>query len=176
MLQLTPWSLGYKPTQLPKYNESVDPTQFLMTYEATIASARGDDPILAKSFVMACEGPATTWYSYLQPLSITSWFHLRERLKQDFSSLQESSYNFRRRVPMLLDGPGAPARLPSKIRSEEGTNSKFLRKSSNRKVHRWIATKPISFAPLQRATKVFGRAVLRSGKVHKVRCRPQKKS
>ena len=55
-----------------------------MTYEATIASARGDDPILAKSFIMACEGPVATGYSYLPPLSITSWFHLRDRLKQDF--------------------------------------------------------------------------------------------
>ena len=65
VLQLTPWPLGYKPTQLPKYNRSVDPTQFLMTYEATIASAGGDDPIMAKSFVMAYEGPVATWYSYL---------------------------------------------------------------------------------------------------------------
>jgi hypothetical protein len=79
-----PWPFGYKPTQLPKYNGSVDPTQFLMTYEATIASPGGDDPIMAKSFIMAYEGPVSTWYSYLPPLSITSWFHLRERLKQDF--------------------------------------------------------------------------------------------
>ena len=41
-----------------------------MTYEATIASAGGDDPIMVKSFVMVCEGPIATWYSYLQPLSI----------------------------------------------------------------------------------------------------------
>ena len=83
-LQLTPWPFGYKPTQLPRYNGSVDPNQFLMTYEATIASAGGDDPILAKSFIMACEGPVATWYSYHPPLSITCWFHLRDRLKQDF--------------------------------------------------------------------------------------------
>ena len=59
-LQLTPWPFGYKPTQLPKYNGSVDPTQFLMTYETTIALAGGDDHIMAKSFIMACEGPVTT--------------------------------------------------------------------------------------------------------------------
>ena len=87
VLQLTPWPLGYKPTKLPKYNGSVDPTQFLMT-EATIASARGDDPIMAKSFVMACEGLVATWYSYLQPLSITSWFHLRE---QDFQIFKKAA-------------------------------------------------------------------------------------
>ena len=42
-LQRTSWPLGYKPTQLPKYNATTDPTQFLMAYEATIASAGGDD-------------------------------------------------------------------------------------------------------------------------------------
>ena len=62
-----------------------------MTYEATIASARGDDPILAKSFIMACEGPVATWYSYHPPLSITCWFHLRERLKQDFQVFKKAA-------------------------------------------------------------------------------------
>ena len=38
-LQRTSWPPGYKPTQLPKYNATTDPTQFLMAYEATIASA-----------------------------------------------------------------------------------------------------------------------------------------
>jgi len=55
-----------------------------MTYEATIASAGGDDPIMAKSFVIGCEGPVTSSYSNLQPLLVTSWYHLKEKLKQDF--------------------------------------------------------------------------------------------
>src|SRR6185369_15313132 len=42
-LQRTSWPLGYKLTQLPKYNATTDPTQFLMAYKATIASAGGDD-------------------------------------------------------------------------------------------------------------------------------------
>ena len=62
-----------------------------MTYEATIASAGGDNPILAKSFIMACEGPVATWYSYLPPLSITSRFHLRDRLKQDFQVFKKAA-------------------------------------------------------------------------------------
>ena len=43
-LKQTTWPLGYKPTQLPKYNGSVDPTQFLIAYQATIASAGGGWP------------------------------------------------------------------------------------------------------------------------------------
>ena len=62
-----------------------------MTSEATIASAGGDNPIMAKSFIMACEGPVATWYSYLQPLSITSWSRLRERLKQDFQVFKKAA-------------------------------------------------------------------------------------
>jgi len=55
-----------------------------MTYEATIASACGDDLIMAKSFIMACKGPVANWYSYIQPLSIQRWVQLKEKLKQDF--------------------------------------------------------------------------------------------
>jgi len=58
-LQRTSWPLGYKPTQLPKYNA----TQFLMAYKATIASAGAVDSTMAKSFVMACEGSVANWYS-----------------------------------------------------------------------------------------------------------------
>ena len=55
-----------------------------MSYKATIASASRDDPIMGKSFVMACDGPFTSWYSYLQPLSVASWHNLKEKLRQDF--------------------------------------------------------------------------------------------
>ena len=83
-LQHTPWPLGYKPTQLPRYNDSMDPTQFIMAYEATIALAGGDGPIMEKSFIMACEGPVANWYSYLPSGSISSWPQLKTRLWQDF--------------------------------------------------------------------------------------------
>ena len=83
-LQHTPWPLGYKPTQLPRYNGSEDPTQFIMAYEATIASAGGDGPIIAKSFIMACEGPLANWYSHQPSSSITSWPQLKAKLRQDF--------------------------------------------------------------------------------------------
>ena len=83
-LQHTPWPLGYKSTQLPKYNGSEDPTQFILAYETTIASAGGDGPIMAKSFIMACEGPVANWYSHQPSGSITSWPQLKARLRQDF--------------------------------------------------------------------------------------------
>ena len=83
-LQHTPWPLGYKPTQLPRYNGSEDPTQFIMAYKATIASAGGNGPIMSKSFIMACEGPVPNWYSHQPSGSITSWPQLKAKLSQDF--------------------------------------------------------------------------------------------
>src|SRR6185503_16375808 len=92
-LQRTSWPLGYKPTQLPKYNATTDPTQFLMAYEATIASAGGDDSTMAKSFVMACEGSVANWYSYLPPQSINNWYQLKGRLLQDFQGFRRLTTN-----------------------------------------------------------------------------------
>ena len=83
-LQHTPWPLGYKPTQLPRNNRSEDPTQFIMAYEATIVSAGDDGPIMAKSFIMACEGPLANWYSHQLASSITSWPQLKAKIRQDF--------------------------------------------------------------------------------------------
>jgi hypothetical protein len=79
--------------QLPRYNGSEDPTQFIMAYEATIASAGGDGPIMAKSFIMACEGPVANWYSHQPSGSITSWPQLKARLRQDFQGFRRLDPN-----------------------------------------------------------------------------------
>jgi hypothetical protein len=39
---------------------------------------------MAKSFVIALEGPAPTWYSILPPLSINSWEILRDKILLNF--------------------------------------------------------------------------------------------
>jgi hypothetical protein len=46
------WPQSYKPPQLPMYDGHSDPKQFLMSYEATISSYRGNAAVMAKSFVM----------------------------------------------------------------------------------------------------------------------------
>jgi hypothetical protein len=50
-LQTAPWPPKFKPVSLPKYNGYGNSTQFLMRYESTVNSARGDDVALAKSFI-----------------------------------------------------------------------------------------------------------------------------
>jgi hypothetical protein len=39
---------------------------------------------MAKSFIIALEGPALTWYTRLPPLSIDSWKGLRDKFLLNF--------------------------------------------------------------------------------------------
>jgi hypothetical protein len=83
-LQATPWPPSYKPSQLPMYDGHSDPKQFLMCYEATISSYGGNTVVMAKSFVMAVQSVAQTWYSSLWPGTITSWQKLKDMLVTSF--------------------------------------------------------------------------------------------
>jgi hypothetical protein len=87
-LQATPWPPSYKPPQLPMYDEHSDPKQFLMSYEATISSHGGNTADMSKSFVMAVRSVAQTWYSSLQPGTITSWQKLKDMLVTSFQGFQ----------------------------------------------------------------------------------------
>jgi hypothetical protein len=55
-----------------------------MSYQVTVASSKGDDATMAKSFIIALEGPALTWYTRLPPLSIDSWKSLWEKFLLNF--------------------------------------------------------------------------------------------
>jgi hypothetical protein len=55
-----------------------------MRYQVAVASSGGDDATMAKSFIIALEGPALTWYTKLPPLSIKSWRGLRDKFLLNF--------------------------------------------------------------------------------------------
>jgi hypothetical protein len=84
-LQATSWPSSYKPPQLPMYDGHSDPKQFLMSYEATISSYGGN------TAVMAVKSVAQTWYSSLQPGTITSWQKLKHMLVTSFQGFQTKS-------------------------------------------------------------------------------------
>jgi hypothetical protein len=66
-LQIAPWLPKFKPVSLPKYNGFGNSRQFLMRYESAVNLAGGDDVALAKSFIIACEGPVLNWcYNRIQ--------------------------------------------------------------------------------------------------------------
>jgi hypothetical protein len=71
-LQVSPWPANFRAGTYPKYNGSTDPAQYIMSYQVAVASSRGDDATMAKSFIIALKGPALTWYTRLPPLSIDS--------------------------------------------------------------------------------------------------------
>jgi hypothetical protein len=83
-LQVTPWPANFRAGTYPKYNGSTDPTQYIMSYQVTVASSGGDDATMAKSFIIALEGPALTWYTRLPPLSIDSSRSLRDKFLLNF--------------------------------------------------------------------------------------------
>jgi hypothetical protein len=70
------------------YDGHSDPKQFLMSYEATISSYRGNIAVMEKSFVMAVRSVAQTWYSSLWPGTITSWQKLKDILVTSFQGFQ----------------------------------------------------------------------------------------
>jgi hypothetical protein len=87
-LQAIQWPPSYKPPQLLMYDGHSDPKQFLMSYEATISSYGGNAAVMAKSFVMAVQNVAQTWYSSLRPGTITSWQKLKDMLVTSFQGFQ----------------------------------------------------------------------------------------
>jgi hypothetical protein len=55
-----------------------------MSYEVTIASARGDEATLTKSLIISLENTATNWYSSLPTGCIYSWQQLKEKFLLNF--------------------------------------------------------------------------------------------
>jgi hypothetical protein len=83
-LQVSPWSANFRAGTYPKYNGSTDPAQYIMSYQVVVASSGGDDATMAKSFIIALEGPALTWYTRLPPLSIDIWRSLWDKFLLNF--------------------------------------------------------------------------------------------
>jgi hypothetical protein len=61
-LQTAPWPPKFKLVSFPKYNGFGNSRQFLMRYESAVNSAGQDDVALAKSFIIAREGPILNCY------------------------------------------------------------------------------------------------------------------
>jgi DNA-binding transcriptional MerR regulator len=83
-LQVSLWPANFRAGTYPKYNGSTNPAQYIMSYQVAVASSGGDDATMAKSFIIALEGPALTWYTRLPPLSIDSWRSLRDKFLLNF--------------------------------------------------------------------------------------------
>jgi hypothetical protein len=58
-LQLAPWLTNYRATSSPEYHGNTNPHKFLMWYEATIASAGGNEATLAQSYIISLKVATT---------------------------------------------------------------------------------------------------------------------
>jgi hypothetical protein len=87
-LQHVTWPTQYQATPPPKYHGNADPHKFLMSYEAAIASAGGDEATLTKSLIISLEDIAANWYSRLPPRCIHSWQQLKEKFLLNFQGFQ----------------------------------------------------------------------------------------
>jgi hypothetical protein len=90
-LQASPWPTNFRVGTYPKYNGSTDLAQYIMSYQVVVASSGGDDATMAKSFIIAFEGPALTWYTRLPPLSIDSWKGLRDKFLLNFQGYRPNT-------------------------------------------------------------------------------------
>jgi hypothetical protein len=91
-LQFSPWPSNFKAGAYPKYNGNTDPTQYIMSYQVAVASSRGDNTTMAKSFIIALQGPTLAWYTRLPPLSIESWKALRDKFLLNFQGYRPDTY------------------------------------------------------------------------------------
>ena len=93
MLQTKNWPLEYKPQNLPRYNGSIDPRQFIMSYEAAVAAAGGDGYTMAKSFMIIVRDITQSWYGNLPLDSIDSWGSIRVKLCNNFKGISPLATN-----------------------------------------------------------------------------------
>jgi len=81
--------------QLSKYDGSVHPTQFIMTYEAPIASAGGDDPIMAKILHYSMRRSSCKLV-LVHPTTVNPKLDTTQgKTEARFSSLQKDGHNLR---------------------------------------------------------------------------------
>jgi DNA-binding transcriptional MerR regulator len=89
-LQVSPWPANFRAGTYPKYNGNTDPAQYIMSYQVAVSSSGGDDATMVKSFIIALEGPALTWYTRLPPLSIDSWRTLWDKFLLNFQGYRQT--------------------------------------------------------------------------------------
>ena len=62
-----------------------------MSFEEAATSARGNDTMLAKSFVIVAERDTLAWYSMLKPKSVYSWEYLGDKIMANFKGFANES-------------------------------------------------------------------------------------
>jgi hypothetical protein len=73
---------------LSRFSGHSDPRKLLISFEVMNLSARGDDSVLVKSFIIVPDDAVTQWYSVLSPGTIHCWEDLKQRILSNFQGFQ----------------------------------------------------------------------------------------
>jgi hypothetical protein len=98
-----------------------------MSYQVTIASSGGDGATMGKSFIIALEGPALTWYTRLPPLFIDSWKGLRDKFLLNFQGYRLNTDALAELSPCTM--PSVAFGLASYTVTTSGTHPKISKSS-----------------------------------------------
>ena len=79
----------FKPDLPPRYNDTLDPAEFLQLYELSIEAANGDEKVMANWFPMALMDGARSGLLNLPPGSISSWDEMRDRFVANFQGTRD---------------------------------------------------------------------------------------
>jgi hypothetical protein len=136
-------------------------------YEASIASAGGDDTTLTKSFIISLENAATNWYAKLQLRSITSWGQLKDKFLVNFWGFLELSTKEDFFV-MPTIWKGNNVKFLSEVSLSQSTSPGGLRRASHNASHKSTACKPATQSFSESAHENTWRMVWQFPKIQQV--------
>jgi hypothetical protein len=85
-LRAATWPPKFRPHLPEKYDDTINPSEFLQVYVTAITAAGGGTAAMATYFHVALSGPAWTWLMNQAPRSIYSWEELCARFVAKFAS------------------------------------------------------------------------------------------
>jgi hypothetical protein len=92
-LRMVVWPHKFRPNLSEKYDETVNPTEFLQIYSTYILVAGGDEVIMANYFLVALTGMTRSWLMNLREGTLDSWSELCRQFRANFESTYALSGN-----------------------------------------------------------------------------------
>lgn len=83
------WLSKFRLDLPPRYDDTVDPTEFLQLFELSIEGASGDEKITANWFPMALKDGARSWLLNLLEGSVSSWEEMCVRFIANFQATHD---------------------------------------------------------------------------------------
>jgi hypothetical protein len=85
-LHMVVWPSKFRPHLPEKYDETVNPTEFLQIYSTSILTAGGNEAVMANYFPIALTRMARSWLMDLPEGTLHSWSELCRQFTANFES------------------------------------------------------------------------------------------